>query len=208
MLSGSPNDDRWVWHSQGMDAWHRGSATEPQGGYVASWHVQPLNEQSVDLALILIGSKLSFGSPDGWQEANPGTPPRRKSEMTTLSQDTSTQSKTDHLLYLLSLSLPHHHFLLLTHILSFLYLLPSISFIGTSNILSLHKHMPVYKRANGAPVHNCNSIVSQDYDIALTHVPLYLNVPSVYWKSLKAPISSKQKSPTVRAIGAMFIECS
>lgn len=50
------------------------------GGCVASWRVRPLNEQSVDLALILIGSKLSFGSPDGWQEANPGTPPRRKSE--------------------------------------------------------------------------------------------------------------------------------
>lgn len=178
-----------------------------EGGCVASWRVQPLNEQSVDLALILIGSKLSFGSPDGWQEANPGTPPRRKRETTTLSQDASTQSKTDHLLYLLSLSLPHPlYFLLLTHILSYLYLLSSISFIGTSNILTLHKHMPVYKRANGAPVHN--GIVSQDYDIALTHVPLYLNVPSVYWKSLKAPISSKQKSPTVRAIGAMFIECS
>lgn len=66
--------------------------------------------------------------------------------------------------------------------------------------------MPTYKRANGAPVHN--GTVSQDYDIGLTHVPLYLNVPSVYWKCLKAPISSKQKSPTVRAIGAMFIECS
>lgn len=36
-----------------------------EGGRVVSWRVQALNEQSVDLALILIGSKLSFGSPDG-----------------------------------------------------------------------------------------------------------------------------------------------
>lgn len=36
-----------------------------EGGRVVSWHVQALNEQSVDLALILIGSKLSFGSLDG-----------------------------------------------------------------------------------------------------------------------------------------------
>lgn len=46
-----------------MAGWHRGSALE--GGHVVSWRVQALNEQSVDLALILIGSKLSFGSPDG-----------------------------------------------------------------------------------------------------------------------------------------------
>lgn len=36
-----------------------------EGGRVVSWHVWALNEQSVDLALILIGSKLSFGSLDG-----------------------------------------------------------------------------------------------------------------------------------------------
>lgn len=36
-----------------------------EGGRIVSWRVQALNEQSVDLALILIGSKLSFGSPDG-----------------------------------------------------------------------------------------------------------------------------------------------
>jgi len=36
-----------------------------EGGRVVSWRVQALNEQSVDLALILIVSKLSFGSRDG-----------------------------------------------------------------------------------------------------------------------------------------------
>lgn len=36
-----------------------------EGGRVVSWHVWALNEQSVDLARILIGSKLSFGSLDG-----------------------------------------------------------------------------------------------------------------------------------------------
>lgn len=36
-----------------------------EGGRVVSWHVQALNEQSVDLAQILIGSKLSFGSLNG-----------------------------------------------------------------------------------------------------------------------------------------------
>jgi len=54
-----------------------------EGGRVVSWRVQALNEQSVDLALILIGSKLSFGSPDGWQEARPGTQPRRKRDVVT-----------------------------------------------------------------------------------------------------------------------------
>lgn len=36
-----------------------------EGGRAVSWHVQALNEQSVDLAQILIGSKLSFGSLSG-----------------------------------------------------------------------------------------------------------------------------------------------
>lgn len=36
-----------------------------EGGCIVSWRVQALNEQSVDLAPFLIGSKLSFGSLDG-----------------------------------------------------------------------------------------------------------------------------------------------
>lgn len=42
-----------------------GTQGRMEGGSVVSWHVPALNEQSVDLALILIGSKLSFGSLDG-----------------------------------------------------------------------------------------------------------------------------------------------
>lgn len=63
-----------------------------EGGRVVSWHVQALNEQSVDLAQILIGSKLSFGSLNGWQEARPGTPPRRKRHDITFTGYVSTQA--------------------------------------------------------------------------------------------------------------------
>lgn len=70
-----------------------------EGGHVVSWRVQALNEQSVDLALILIGSKLSFGSPDGWQEARPGTLPRRKRDDITFTGYVRTHSRTQPLFF-------------------------------------------------------------------------------------------------------------
>lgn len=85
-----------------VGAWGR-LHSSMEGGRVVSWRVQAFNEQSVDLALILIGSKLSFGSPDGWQEARPGTPPRRNRDDITFTDYVYAWSQTHPLLSVLIL---------------------------------------------------------------------------------------------------------